>query len=282
MKYLFAYLCALLSVVFVPYAFATGDINTGYSISHPLVKSFDTYWKNLSSSSKLAKFNQVSTLLNAAKNVVVEDKKEFVETLLIAVQDHIQYLSGIVQLDKVSTTNDSMSSSHLPKELGNIDIKKVKEYWLKKHNEERKNVGVEPYTWDDRLDVTAQEWANTNASWKDATHQRVKGDSYYNYDRIEKWFADRGVRFTNVNGKTFSESIWYGPYKCSSSDCTQALISSIDSTFDFFMSEKKKRSRPHYNGIVMKEFNVLGFGIGYDSGNKTYYLVTHYGTEVKE
>jgi hypothetical protein len=44
------------------------------------------------------------------------------------------------------------------------------------------------------------------------------------------------------------------------------------------MAERYSSWRPHYNGIVMKNFVNVGFGLAINK-NK-FYLVTHYGQKV--
>jgi hypothetical protein len=56
------------------------------------------------------------------------------------------------------------------------------------------------------------------------------------------------------------------------------MINALKKGFAFFMSEKGKKSRPHYNAIVGKQFKIIGMGIGV-IGTR-YYVVTHYGTQV--
>jgi hypothetical protein len=62
-------------------------------------------------------------------------------------------------------------------------------------------------------------------------------------------------------------------YSCQKDDCTDDFIKAIKKSRSFFMSEKGKSYRPHYNAI-MGTFSSIGLGVGI-AGNK-YYLVTHY------
>lgn len=71
-------------------------------------------------------------------------------------------------------------------------------------------------------------------------------------------------------------------YSCKSTDCTDALIKAIRSTYDMYLREKNKKSRPHYNALINKNFRVMGLGVVIDEKAKTYYLTVHYGTEVVE
>jgi hypothetical protein len=62
------------------------------------------------------------------------------------------------------------------------------------------------------------------------------------------------------------------------SDCTQVVLDAIETTWDFFMSEKKSKGS-HYKAIVMQHFTQLGVGVSIDPAKKRYYLVVHYGVE---
>ena len=160
----------------------------------------------------------------------------------------------------------------------NIDFVKVKNTWIDWHNTERKSLWLKIYTWSANLDKTAQRRANYLLSLNRSTHKRLTSDYYYNYTSIQNRFNNLGVYFVGPS-TNFSESIWWWYFKCKKADCTESLINSIKSTFNFFMSEKWKKSRPHYNGIVMKNFNLIWLWIAV--GSWKYYLVTHYGTKLK-
>ncbi len=158
------------------------------------------------------------------------------------------------------------------------DIQKVRETWLAWQNNQRKALGLKPFSYNPQLNRTALLWSADAAEKVAITHKRIKNAAYYDYPAITTWFADRGLEFTNVNRSTYSESIGYGPYTCKTDDCTSKLTDAIRSTFDFYMSEKGKKSSPHYNAIVRPEFTQIGMGIALKNG--TYYITTHYATSL--
>lgn len=163
-----------------------------------------------------------------------------------------------------------------------INYGKVEQVWLDWNNELRKELWLSLYSIDPRLSTTALTRSKQAKERKSITHKRSKKDWYYNYKGIEKWFANQWVFFKNVNRTTFSESIGYGYYSCKSADCTDALIKAIRSTYDMYLREKNRTSRPHYNALINKNFRVMGLGVVVDEKTKTYYLTVHYGTEVVE
>lgn len=162
-----------------------------------------------------------------------------------------------------------------------FDVDKIQQTRLQWTNEERSSVWVSQYTIDDTLIQTATQ-RSEYSKWKNnITHERKKGDGYYNYKSVEKWFANRDVYFQNIKKATFSESIWYGYVSCPrNGDCTDALIQATRSTWKFFMSEKYKKSQPHYKAIVHKNFSIMWVWVVIDPATKKYYLTVHYGTKV--
>lgn len=160
-----------------------------------------------------------------------------------------------------------------------VDMQIVRDTWLGWVNDARKEKGLAPYTLDDTLNHTAGNWAFYSAKRGSIDHKRAIGAPYYDYKAIEKWFDHFGVTFTNIAGKTFTENIGWGVYKCKG-DCTTSLTKSIRSTFDFYMGEKQKQDRPHYNSIMNPQFTKIGIGIAVDRRGK-YFIAVHYGTQVK-
>jgi hypothetical protein len=78
---------------------------------------------------------------------------------------------------------------------------------------------------------------------------------------------------------SFSESIWYGTYKCSKSDCSDDLITAIKKTWTNLIMKEKASKGSHYNAAVMKHFTQMWAGIAIDKSNNRYYLVLHYGVD---
>ena len=160
----------------------------------------------------------------------------------------------------------------------NINMQELKTTRMDRHNQERARVGLPLYTGNALLDASAQNWAEYLKSLGTTTHRRTKKDGYYNYRSVKDRFGDQWVQFTWSAGNLLSESLGWGLFSCKQADCTPALLKAIKKTFAYFMAERYSSWRPHYNGIVMKEFMNIGFGLAINK-NK-YYLVTHYGQEV--
>lgn len=166
-----------------------------------------------------------------------------------------------------------------------IDMEKVKLSWLWYFNEVRKNMWREVYSYDEILNNTAQEWSETSLDRWIMSHKRDTNDSYYNYSKINSWFADRWVVCKNINRVTHSENIWRWYYKCSSyTDCTDKLITWTKEVFDMYMAEKNKSYKAHYESIIRREFRKIWLWIAIHNSNDwfyEFYITTHYCTEVK-
>lgn len=162
----------------------------------------------------------------------------------------------------------------------NVDMQRVRDAWFGWYNGYRAELGLAPYASDATLERTASNWSYYSVKRGTIDHKRAWQAPYYDYKGIERWFGDRGVAFANVGGKTYTENIGWGVYRCDQEDCTDELIGAIRSTFDFFMSEKGKAYRPHYNAIVGEKFTLMGMGIGVDPASKRYYVTAHFATEL--
>ncbi len=161
-----------------------------------------------------------------------------------------------------------------------IDMAKVRAAWLGWYNDVRAADGLYAYKYNEQLDRSAIVWSEASEAKGMMDHKRSPGDAYYDYNKITAWFADLGLVFKNVNRVTHTENIGWGMYKCSKSDCTDDLIKSIRSTFDFYMAEKDQSYKPHYNSVMNAYFKEIGLGIAIDQATGKYYLTTHYGTEI--
>ncbi len=184
--------------------------------------------------------------------------------------------------DKESTQLDEFKGNdctvYEPESYDGIDMEKVKNTWLSWTNEARANQGLGAYGWSGDLDRTATIWSEASRAKGYMDHKRSGQTAYYDYDRIENWFADQGVTFENWGGITFTENIGHGPYSCSDDECTDELIRAIRYTFDYFMSEAGQAYRPHYNSIMNSKFQKIGFGLVLTDSQ--YYFTVHYGTAV--
>lgn len=161
-----------------------------------------------------------------------------------------------------------------------VDLAKVRDSWLSWTNAARAQNGLSAYVYNPQLHRSANVWSQEAKARGNITHKRNSGDAYYDYNKVGDWFKNLGLTFKNVSGSTYTENIGWGPYSCSTGDCTEKLTNAVRSTFDFFMSEAGSAYRPHYNSIMNSEFTQIGFGVSVDTRAKRYYLTIHYGTEI--
>jgi len=161
-----------------------------------------------------------------------------------------------------------------------VDMQEVRRVWTKWINDVRTSMNLAPYTQDKQLNKTAVLWSQRSRDIGSITHKRPGQTAYYDYKGIEGWFSKQDIDFANVKSSTFTENIGWGIFKCKKQDCTQDLIDSIRTTFDFFMSEKGKAYSPHYNSIVEPQFRLIGTGISADPSTGKYFITTHYGTSI--
>lgn len=96
---------------------------------------------------------------------------------------------------------------------------------------------------------------------------------------IDSWFKARGIDPVVINHAKHVENVGYGYYSCSQSDCTDALIKSIESTYRFFMSERGKSYDAHYRSIIQSNFSRIGLDIITVPEDHRYYITIHYITE---
>lgn len=192
-------------------------------------------------------------------------------------KEMIDYLVHLFEGKLTELKKSMLSQSDLIKNVNWDEVEKTILNW---HNEERIKLWLEPYKINKKLNHTATVWANELARMvkKSNTHTRKAWDGYYNYNKILSWFNEYGVSF-DYKLTAFTESVAYQSYSCNKDDCTQDMITALKKWFDFWMSEKWKSSRPHYNAIVSNVFTDLWFGVGV-SGN-LYWIVAHYGINVK-
>ncbi len=112
-------------------------------------------------------------------------------------------------------------------------------------------------------------------------HKRSQEAPSYDYKSIEQWFASRGLTFPNVNRTTFTENIGWGMYRCTTEDCSSAMVRAIRSTYRSYLAERTKASKPHYNSMVNPNFTQMGLGIAVNGELGRYYLTLHYATGVR-
>ncbi len=165
----------------------------------------------------------------------------------------------------------------------NVDMAKVRDTWLSWYNDARAKNGLAPYVYNEALNETAANWSFYAVKRGFISHQRAGQASYYDYRKVGSWFASKGVRFADGGGRSdYVENIGWDYYSCSKADCTDDLITAIKHTYNFFMSEKNKKYRAHYESIMNSDYHEIGLGIAVDPVKKRYYLTVHYGTDVIE
>lgn len=170
-------------------------------------------------------------------------------------------------------------SSDISSPIG-VDMSRVRSAWIGWYNSVRQSEWLTPYSYDTRLYSTAHDWNQIFASGKWLNHHRRNPwDSYYNFAVIDQWFIARGINPRVINRAKHTENVGYGSYSCNSGDCTDSLIRSIRSTFDFFMSEKGKSYDAHYRSVVQPNFSKIGLDVIVVPNERRYYLTVHYITE---
>ena len=173
---------------------------------------------------------------------------------------------------------------HLSDNFWNIDVQAVRKVVLTWHNDERDNVWVNSYTYNLDLEWSATVWANKLAdSHKTSNlHPRNPGDWYYNYDSMQNRFSGLWIKFWKAPkwAAAFSETIWYGYYKCSKSDCTQDLIDAVKKTRTWLIMKEKSSGGSHYKAATMKHFTQMWVWVAIDKSNNRYYVVLHYWVDI--
>ena len=227
--------------------------------------------------------------------IALEDQKNI--PLSIQKTNHLltrgEMAEMIMRIKEKNTTQTSLTACDLiiqicpassfsgygDEQFQNIEMEKVRMAWLGWNNEERVKLGLHSYKYNNALNRTAYLWSEYSKNKGEMSHKREGQTEYYDYYKILSWFQNLGVDFVNVKTVTYTENIGWGPFNCTSTDCTQNLIDNIRSTFDFYMEEKNKSYKPHYNSLMNAYFNEIGLGIVF--GNGKYYLTVHYATELK-
>ena len=187
--------------------------------------------------------------------------------------------------NKTTTTQKIYKSDlpHLSNNFSNINEQKVRDAILSRHNEERNNIWVNPYSYNLDLEWSATTWATILADSHKTNnlHLRNSWDWYYNYNSMLNRFSNLWIKFpASVKwAASFSESVWYWSYKCSKSDCTDDLITAIKKTWTNLIMKEKASKGSHYNAATMKHFTQMWAWIAIDRSNNRYYLVLHYGVE---
>jgi len=195
------------------------------------------------------------------------------------------------QTSNIQTSNNSNLSitqptitnlPHIPDNFTNINEEKIRNSILSWHNNERRLLWLNDYTYNIDLEWTATLRANKIAQIHKTSylHQRNSSDWYYNYNSMLNWFSGLWIKFPNSSNwaSSFSETIWYNTYKCSKSDCTDELINAVKKTRTWLIMKEKQSMWSHYKAATMKHFTQMWAWIAIDKQNNRYYIVLHYGT----
>jgi uncharacterized protein YkwD len=160
-----------------------------------------------------------------------------------------------------------------------VDVDGLRARWLEWMNGLRASQGLKPYALNEHLNATASNWSTFSVARGTIDHRRTPKAAYYDYGGIERWFSGKGLDFAKIGGKTFTENVGWGVYRCKSDDCTQSLTDATRSTFDFFLSERGSNG-PHYRSLVSPQFTMVGIGVALSPAQGRYYLTLHYATDI--
>lgn len=218
------------------------------------------------------------------------DNWDYSDRLVAILDEIIEQIINIEMISEQGKTEKNIESVSEGKNievhtyyLKDIDISKVKNTWIWWYNAVRKEEWVNYYSYDPKLESTALNWSKIAKSRWEISHKRNTWDVYYDYDKITSWFKYRWVVCKNIYRATHTENIWYWSFKCSDGECSDELIASIRSTFDFYMSEKWTSNDAHYRSIIHKYFTKMWLWITIEDRGSwyyKYYLTVHYCTEL--
>lgn len=190
--------------------------------------------------------------------------------------------TSVVSSPKIlsSIQNESQIIQNIPTStIEWVDMTKVYSSWFSWYNSYRTSLWLSSYNHNTTLDSTSSDWNKVFANGKWLNHHtRNTGDGYYNFSKIDAWFRERWVNPTPISWAKHTENVWYGYYSCNQGDCSDELIESIRSTFDFFMSEKGKSYDAHYRSIINPYFTQMWLDIIVVPSEKRYYITIHYAT----
>ena len=210
-----------------------------------------------------------------------KDLREYSLNMLRIFEDKLKEEQTKSSLDIQIFSESTINLPHLSDNFSNIDEQKVRNAILSRHNEKRNNIWVNPYKYNLDLEWSATIRANKLAdSHKTSNlHLRNNWDWYYNYNSMLNRFSSLWINFPKSIkwAASFSESVWYGYYKCSKYDCTQDLIDALKKTRTWLIIKERTSNGSHYRAATMKHFTQIWAWIAIDKSNNRYYLVLHYG-----
>lgn len=270
----------------------TSDIiqtKSNYKLSTSDTKIINSF---ISKVDKIVQKKGISYKNNLASKIVLALKKKKYNERITAILENI-----VIKINKIEIVVEKQLTETIKKEeiiesvksnvtddiIWNIDLDKVKSTWLNRFNKVRQDLWRKDYSYDPNLDATASEWSKISKERWEISHKRNVWDSYYDYDIINSWFKEKGVVCKNIYRVTHTENTWWGMFSCNDNECTDELIKSVRSNFDFYMSEKDDEYKPHYLSITNNYFTKIWFWIELEKINSSsykYYLTTHYCTEL--
>lgn len=268
--------------IFLVLFFSFWSILNAYNLTNNDKKIVNSFIKKVE---KIDNSKNFKTKLSNKIEILLEKKHYSVQltTILKEISKNLKWEKEVKVKEIKKETEEKTENNLQNNWVINYDFEKVKNYWLDLTNTERKKEWLYNYKYSEKLEETALKWSKIQKSkWK-RTHQRDENDSYYDYNKIRDWFSKNWVVCKNIYRVTFTENVWSRWFACSNSDCTQEVKNAITNTFNFYMSEKNKESKPHYNSIMNKYFNYLWFGIDFEkkwNNYYKYYLTVHYCTEL--
>jgi len=212
-----------------------------------------------------------SSFNSVSKSVTRGEMSEMIWRIKESIQN-----KTFAQFQFTEPQTGSALSSCADANLSNIDMSEVRQTWLDWYNGVRADAGLGAYTYNDYLNNSATVWSEYMKSTGSMSHLRPGQTSYYDYAKITDWFGNLGLTFNNDHSVTYSENIGAGTYRCSSSDCTQTLITSIKNIFDGYMNEKGTAYTGHYDSVMNAYFKEIGLGISLDTSKEWFYLTVHY------
>lgn len=196
----------------------------------------------------------------------------------------ITQVKNNIEANILKKQNEILVANKIENNDYKIDMKIIRSYWLELFNSTRKSIWLHEYSYDEKLNNTANEWSEISKNIWNISHKRDLWDSYYDYNKINAWFNNRWVKCENIYRVTFSENIWWWKYKCNDNDCNQELKDAIKWVFNMYLWEKNKQYRAHYESIVNSYFNKIWVWISIKNNwnnNYTFYITTHYCTKLK-
>jgi len=168
----------------------------------------------------------------------------------------------------------------------NIDINKIQQNWINRHNEKR--IWIQKLSYSNSLNNTANAWSNEMAKKWIMTHKRNPNTkSYYDYNEIKNWLKERWVECIPIKWITFSESIWINYFKCKQNNCTNNLDKALKEIFNLYYQEKwlPYPQNAHYKAIIHPGLSLIWLWLNIENDKDWFYKVyitTHYCSKLKQ